>query len=536
MVYVLNKQGKPLMPTTRYGKVRRLLKEGKAVPVSNNPFTIRLKYEVENITQNIFIGLDTGRENIGISASLKDGSPIFLGELETNNKCIKLRMQERSEYRHERRRHKRNKKQRKAISNNATIKNGKDDVFHSKKKCKSIEISYPGMKDTITHKVIKGAEAQFNNKKIKEGWISPSGKQLIQMHLLLIKEVAKFLPITYITVENVCFDFQKLENENIKNWQYGKGPLYGFKDYKDYINTLQKGKCLLCNNSIEEYHHINGVKNGRYDNIKNIAGLCNNCHQGLGGVHKNKDALERLLSLKEESYPKYEIGLLNSIMPFLLEEISNYCKENDINFFTTTGYETSKKRKELGLLKTHAIDAYCISLVASNAKGKTKLDIGIWKIKHFKKKSKNIIHKRGSRKYLYSGKVVAINRNKATNQKENSLKEYMEEYSKTHTKKECDKHFHELEIIPAKRIYTFHKQNAIKNINIKNKYNPPIHAGDVVKYEKANKIKGNTKSEVFIATRIDTSTRKIRNNTKSKLIKYCKPLKSGCIRISVYNE
>lgn len=31
MVYVLNSYGKPLMPTTRYGRVRRLLRKGLAV-------------------------------------------------------------------------------------------------------------------------------------------------------------------------------------------------------------------------------------------------------------------------------------------------------------------------------------------------------------------------------------------------------------------------------------------------------------------------------------------------------------------------
>lgn len=45
MVYVLDKHGKPLMPTNRHGKVRRLLKEKKAVVVRTKPFTIRLKYE-----------------------------------------------------------------------------------------------------------------------------------------------------------------------------------------------------------------------------------------------------------------------------------------------------------------------------------------------------------------------------------------------------------------------------------------------------------------------------------------------------------
>ena len=40
MVYVQNKDGKPLMPTTRYCYVRLLLKEKKARVVNRTPFTI----------------------------------------------------------------------------------------------------------------------------------------------------------------------------------------------------------------------------------------------------------------------------------------------------------------------------------------------------------------------------------------------------------------------------------------------------------------------------------------------------------------
>jgi hypothetical protein len=42
MVYVQDINGKPLMPTTRHGKVRRLLKDKKAVVVNLCPFTIKL--------------------------------------------------------------------------------------------------------------------------------------------------------------------------------------------------------------------------------------------------------------------------------------------------------------------------------------------------------------------------------------------------------------------------------------------------------------------------------------------------------------
>ena len=50
-VYVLNKDGKPLMPTTRGGHVRHLLKEQKARVVRTKPFTIQLLYETDDVVQ-----------------------------------------------------------------------------------------------------------------------------------------------------------------------------------------------------------------------------------------------------------------------------------------------------------------------------------------------------------------------------------------------------------------------------------------------------------------------------------------------------
>lgn len=69
MVYVLNKDGQPIMPTTRYGKVRRLLKQGKAKVVNRCPFIIKLLYESTNHTQDVTLGVDTGIKHIGIVAS-----------------------------------------------------------------------------------------------------------------------------------------------------------------------------------------------------------------------------------------------------------------------------------------------------------------------------------------------------------------------------------------------------------------------------------------------------------------------------------
>ena len=529
VVYVLNKNGESLMPTNRCGRVRKLLKSGLAVPVCNCPFTIRLKYDVDNIRQSVYYGVDTGRENIGGAASDENGNCVHMSRLKTNNKFIKKHMQNRARCRRERRHNKRVRKQRKAMRNNTTIQNGNDDVVRTKKSCKSKEISYPGMEKTSTHKVIQGAESQFNNRTQKDGWLPPSGKQLIQMHVLMLENARKFLPITHVCLERVCFDFQKLENENIKAWEYSKGPMYGFKDYKDYVGARQGYRCLICGKQhIDEYHHIVPKSKGGTDRAGNIAGLCYDCHQSVIGVHKSKDAQENLLNLIGGRRNYYGVGLLNAIMPSLITCIREYCDRNKLAFVVTNGHETSSTRKSLGLdvNKTdkdggHHVDAYCISLAGRNRPDMNNVHFPdvLHNQQRFKKKSKNNIHKLNQREYYFNGCIVAVNRHKATDQDEVALEEYMSKFTETHTGRELAQHLHELVVRPAKRDYTFHKYNQVA----------PIHAGDVVQYEKKNKSKGNVKRMVFIATRVSLGEEKVEHGTKSKKLKFCKRIKSGCI-------
>ncbi len=69
MVYVISKEGKPLMPTEKHGKVRILLKEKKAKVVKRKPFTIQLLYETTEYTQPVTLGIDSGYSYIGYSAT-----------------------------------------------------------------------------------------------------------------------------------------------------------------------------------------------------------------------------------------------------------------------------------------------------------------------------------------------------------------------------------------------------------------------------------------------------------------------------------
>lgn len=530
-VYIVDKHGKPLMPTTRFGHVRKLLKEGKAVAISNNPFTIRLKYDSTHYTQSVHEGIDTGRENIGDAASLEDGRNVYLADVKTNNKSIKRQMQDRAGSRRERRRHHRQSKQRRANHDGSSIQNGEDDTVRTKRQCKSVQISYPTATESVTHKVIRGKEGKFANRKRPEGWITPSARQIIQLTMNEIKQTAKILPVTHISLERVAFDFQKLENQDIRRWEYGKGPLYGYKTYKDYIWDEQNGKCACCGKPITQYHHIIHKAEGGIDNVKNIIGLCDDCHKE---IHRSADAETRLKELKEGVRQRYYVGLLNSVIPALIETVSDYCNEHGIEFTVIDGKQTAETREKYGFTKDHCIDAYAISLADRNVSDTDICDT-IYQKRRFKKKSGNVIAARNQRIYKLNGKIVAHNRHKATDQKEDSLEEFLNDYRSAHSEDDVQRLMHEIKILPAVRTYTYHKQRLIA----------PCHAGDIIKYEKHNKIKGNIKSMISPAVSVEFSE-VVRSKKGAKWTerewkvgiddnrirkaKFCTPIASGCLQ------
>ena len=104
-VYVISKDGQPLMPTSRFGKVRRLLKNKKAKVVSRCPFTIKLLYEPESlVVQEIVLGQDTGSKHVG-TACVADNKVLYQSEI-TLRDDIKKKMESRRIFRRNRRQRK----------------------------------------------------------------------------------------------------------------------------------------------------------------------------------------------------------------------------------------------------------------------------------------------------------------------------------------------------------------------------------------------------------------------------------------------
>ena len=103
MVYVLDFYGQPLMPTSRHGKVRHLLKSGKAKVVKKCPFTIKLLYKTTNYTQDLNLGVDTGSSHVGFAVYNPTKSEIvYSSDVQLRND-IKNRIDDRRCYRKSRR-------------------------------------------------------------------------------------------------------------------------------------------------------------------------------------------------------------------------------------------------------------------------------------------------------------------------------------------------------------------------------------------------------------------------------------------------
>ena len=423
ITYVINKEGKPLMPTTRSGRVRHLLNRKQARVVGINPFTIQLLYEVGNYTQDIILGIDPGRTNIGVTAVKEDGTSLFSAELSTRNKEIPKLMQKRAEFRRQHRKHRREKRQRRAVNANKELKD------------KTISRILPQCSEPIVCKNIKNKEARFCNRKRPEGWLTPTANHLLQTHLNFIAKIQKILPITKIVLEVNKFAFMAIDNPNVKRWQYQRGPLYGKGSVDDAVYEMQEGICLLCwQHEIEHYHHIVPRHKGGSNTLPNKVGLCSKCHHL---VHVDSKAKNKLADIKNGMNKKYgALSVLNQIIPKLMNEISLMFPNS---VYVTDGRSTKAFRDTYGIDKKHAYDAYCIAcsildesktFISKNTISITT--IPIFQYIQFRRHDRQAcIRQMVDRKYMLDGKVVATNRNKATEQKLDSLQEFRDTYGDT---------------------------------------------------------------------------------------------------------
>ena len=310
MVYVLNKDGQPLMPTNRHGKVKHLLKMGKAKVVRKCPFTIKLLYDSTNHTQSLTLGVDTGSGTLGTAVSDDNGNIIYMSKVIVRND-ITDKMKQRSRYR----RNRRNRKTR-------------------------------------------YRKTRFLNRKnsIKTDRFSPTMISKFYSHTKEIEYIKSILPITQLVLETAQFDTHLMKNsllalDTVKHWGYQKGINYGFENTKAMVLNRDNYTCQYCKgkhkDSKLEVHHIIFRSQGGSDEESNLITLCNTCHTNL---HNGKINLK--LKGKKKGTLKYATQM-NSIRCQLLKRYPNAIE--------TFGMVTKANRLAIGIPKDHHLDACVIA-------------------------------------------------------------------------------------------------------------------------------------------------------------------------------
>ena len=491
-IYVLGIDGKPQMPTNRKVRIRSLFKSGRAKIVNTVPFTIRLLYENDAVLQPITIAEDPGRTNVGAAVLTQLGDLVFSAVVETRNKSIKKLMTDRKAHRHASRRGERKARQRLAKKHGSMIKAG----------MMMRKLPQYAADKFVTCKIIKNTEARFCNRKRMPDWLTPTVNHLVQTHINLIKKIEKYLPITDVAIEVNRFAFMQMENPNINGLDFQNGPLKGFDDVKAAIREQQHGKCLMCKNDIEHFHHIVPRSKGGSDTIQNQAGLCKKCH---AKVHTDSEFLAKFKDKKDGLIKKYDaLSALNQAVPFICKELIKIYGVEHVHF--CTGKDTSLIRSSLGYEKTkenqmHEVDAYCIGLAAigadkvkrhgfngeREAPGQQKVIRGsnipvltshvsqnprsksgyeperrvinnVFKIKQFRRQDRQRVHYQKERTYYLDGKKIATNRKPRFEQKGNALSDWYKEQIEAYGQHEAGKMRSRLTVKKSKRSYNTAKR------------------------------------------------------------------------------
>ena len=306
MVYVQNINGLPLMPCCE-AKARHLLKEHRAVIVNRTPFTIRLKFVVDDITQPVTLGVDAGYETIGLSATTET-KVLFEAELEN-----KLNVRKHVESRRSLRRSRRNRKTRYRAP-------------------------------------------RFNNRKRSDGWLPPSVEQRLRTHESAIRKVCSLLPVTKIVIEVAAFDIQKINNPDIEGTGYQNGRQKGFENTKVYVRERDNCTCQYCHGKSKdgrlEVHHLVHRADGGSDRPDNLITLCKTCHDKYHAGKIKLTNVKRKTAFKGAAF-------MTSTRWTLVNRLKAEYGGDKVN--VTYGYITKYDREDAGLEKAHYIDARCIS-------------------------------------------------------------------------------------------------------------------------------------------------------------------------------
>ncbi len=318
-VFVIDTNKKPLAPIPP-GQARRLLKQKKAAVFRRYPFTIILRFAVnEPNTNSHQLKIDPGSKTTGLA--IVQGEKVVWGaELHHRGQQISNDLRSRNAVR-------RNRRNRKTRYRRPPIKN-------------------------------RGKRQRLS------GWLAPSLKSRVYNIMTWVNRIKRYVPITGISQELVRFDTMALINPEIDGVQYQQGELFGY-EIREYLLEKFQRKCVYCGatDTRLEIDHVHPRSKGGSDKVSNLVISCHDCNQAKSDrdlrdfLAQKPDILNRVLAQAKQ--PLKDAAAVNSTRWALFNQL----KETELPVKTGTGGRTKYNRTRLALPKTHWLDAASVGIV-----------------------------------------------------------------------------------------------------------------------------------------------------------------------------
>lgn len=294
-VFVIDAEGKPLLPTTE-GRARILLNKNKAEVFSVVPFTIRLKSVIEKPVGEFKVGIDDGAKMVGIAVSNPNKQIVFAANVELRQD-ISRKMTQRAMCRRTRR------------------------------SCK-----------------LRYRPVRFLNRG-KKGFLPPSIKYRKDVILRVLADMGKRLNITEAVVEQGQFDTSSMAaGYKLTGKEYQKSEYKG-NTWRQKVLWRDRYACQHCGDTDRlQAHHIQYKSKGGTNRVDNGLTLCEECHSDL---HEGLWKFNR--KIKHFKYPTH----LQQGKWYLFNELKKRFETVKICF----GWMTAKARARLNLKKDHHFDA-----------------------------------------------------------------------------------------------------------------------------------------------------------------------------------
>ena len=204
----------------------------------------------------------------------------------------------------------------------------------------------------------------------KSGWLAPSLQHRVDTTSAWVARIRRWAPITALAQELVRFDMQKLqaqaEGGDVSGVEYQQGSLFGY-EVRGYLIEKFSRTCMYCDiqNVPLQIEHIHPKSKGGGNKISNLGLACQCCNQAKGSqdvavfLAKDQSRLKRVLA--KVKAPLKDAAAVNSTRWALFEAL----KGTGLPVSVASGGQIKFNRCQLGIPKTHALDAACVGEVAN---------------------------------------------------------------------------------------------------------------------------------------------------------------------------